>query len=160
MACHQLVQRVENPRGASGSKQSPKRACQPDLDEEGHAAATVARNRRSVSTDEPPALVARRPGHRREQASGLLGVDWEQGKLLAAVERGDDTRRPTAEPSAPGIEQNRARKASGVRHLWLQALRHSEEPMRASLLGDAVCCVCLVLCAAARERGHEAAFAW
>jgi len=40
----------------------------------------------------------------------LVVVEREQRELLAAVDDGDDTRRPAAEPSAAGIQQNRTGK--------------------------------------------------
>jgi hypothetical protein len=42
-----------------------------------------------------------------EQTPSPLVCEGQQCQFLLAIKRGDDTRRPTAEPSAAGIEQNR-----------------------------------------------------
>jgi hypothetical protein len=61
--------------------------------------------------------------HRSEQAPRFLIGERKQCKLLASVQRGDDPRRPTAEPSAAGIEQHRAREGIGGHYAGVHVSR-------------------------------------
>ena len=47
---------------------------------------------------------------------GLLISERKQCQFFASVKRGDDPRRPTAKPSAAGIEQNRSPEVRGARY--------------------------------------------
>ncbi len=62
------------------------------------------------ASDEPPTFATSFLGDQREQAAGLLIRERKQREVLAPVKRGDDPRRPTAESSAAGVEQNRTRE--------------------------------------------------
>lgn len=124
MARDEPVGGVNERRQPESPKQAAERASQPDLGDEGHACPAVARNQCAVAEDEPPALVALVLRHGREQTAGLLIGKREQGHLIASVEPGDDPRRPAAEPSATGIEQNRARKAGARRSGGVHGLCH------------------------------------
>jgi hypothetical protein len=55
---HERVEPVEQRGGMERSEQSRQRPGQPNFGEERDAASRVARNRRSVAEDEPPALAA------------------------------------------------------------------------------------------------------
>jgi hypothetical protein len=66
MASDELVERVEERRRPECSERLSERAGQPELQEECHRAARVPLNRRAVSQDEPPALVAGLLGDRGE----------------------------------------------------------------------------------------------
>ncbi|MEE8201699.1 MAG: hypothetical protein V3R29_11085 [Candidatus Acidoferrales bacterium] len=54
--------------------------------------------------------------HQGEQVLGLLIGQRKESQFFASVKRGDDPRRPTAKPSAAGIEQDRAPEVSGARY--------------------------------------------
>jgi hypothetical protein len=107
---YDLVERVDKRRGVQRSEDALQRAGQSDLGEHRNAAAGIARNRRSVAQDEPPALASRFLGYACEQVPGLVIGEGQQPQLLVSVERGDDTRRPPAELSGTRVEQNRPRK--------------------------------------------------
>ena len=92
------------------TQQAAERSGEPDFSEERDRAAGVARNRRPVSENEPPALAAGILRYGRDQAAGLLVSEREQGKLFAAVELGDDTRRPAAELSGAGVKKDGPRE--------------------------------------------------
>jgi hypothetical protein len=134
VAGYELVERVDERRDA----QRPERACQgpgqPDLCEERDAAARVAGNRRPVATHEPPAFVPRVFGHGYEQAAGLVVCERQQSQLFVSVEPGDDTRRPPAEPSGAGIEQDRPRKRRD-RHVIGMRPWHRQEPTASNSWG-------------------------
>ncbi len=56
----------------------------------------------------------------------MLGLPIGQRKqcqFFASVKRGDDPRRPTAKPSAAGIEQNRSPEVRGARYARAHVLR-------------------------------------
>lgn len=108
MAGEELVQRVDEHGRPRCAQHAAERAGEPHLGEERGAAPVVARHRRPVAEDEPPALAAGLLGDGGEQAARLVVLERKQRQLLAAVERGDDPRRPAAEPSAAGVEQHRA----------------------------------------------------
>jgi hypothetical protein len=113
VAGYHLVELVDEHRGVDRSERASQRPGQPDFDEERHAATVVAGNQRPVREGEPPALVPRFPGYAGEQPAGLVVRERQQSQFFASVEPGDDTRRPPAELSGAGIEQNRARQAPG-----------------------------------------------
>jgi hypothetical protein len=106
VAGHELVERVEEGRGAEGPQRAPERAHRTHFEEQSDAASGIARDGRAVPEDEPPALVARVIGHRREQTSGFLVGQRQQRQLFTSVELGDDPRRPPTELSGAGVEQN------------------------------------------------------
>lgn len=112
MACDHAVERVDGRRQPERAKQKAERACQAKLGEQHDAAATVAGDRSAVAQDEPPALAPLLLGYPGKQLRGRVVGQREQCKLLSAVDRGDDPRRPAAEPSAAVVEHHWA----GVRH--------------------------------------------
>ena len=75
-----------------------------DLDEEHDAPALIAGDWRPIAEYEPPTFAAPFLRHRGEQVPGLLIGQRKQCQPFAPVKRGDDPRRPTAKPSAAGIE--------------------------------------------------------
>lgn len=127
VAGHELVERVDERGGADGSQPAAERVGQADLREERHAPAVVAGKGSAVAEDEPPTLATGILGHGRQQTAGLLVLERKQGQLMPAVERGDDPRRPAAELSAAGVEQNGARKARNRRRPGVRVLTHAEE---------------------------------
>jgi hypothetical protein len=108
-----LVDRIDERRRVERPERSSKRPGQADLREERHASSGVAGDEGAVAGDEPPALVLRRLGYVCEQAPSLFIGQWKQRECFVPVEPGDDTRRPPAELSRPGIEQGRARQVRG-----------------------------------------------
>ncbi len=94
-----------------------------DLGKEHEGPTSVARDCGTIAEYEPPAFAAPFLRHRSEQAPGLLIGERKQCQFFASVERGDDPRRPTAEPSAAGIEQDRARQVRGGRYARAHVLR-------------------------------------
>jgi hypothetical protein len=111
MPRHDLVQLVQQRRRSQSSQDSAERAGQPDRDEERLAPAVVSGKQAPVGKDEPPALATRLLGHGRKQMAGFLVGQREQRQLFVPVDRGDDPRRPPAELSGAGIEENGTRKA-------------------------------------------------
>jgi hypothetical protein len=94
------VERVED-RGQSEHAQQPaERPRQLHLGKERETPAAVARDWRAVPKHDPPALAAPLLGNRHEQAIRLFVGLRKQREFLAAVEPGDDPRRPAAELSA------------------------------------------------------------
>jgi hypothetical protein len=108
VAGDELVESVEEPRGAEGPQNASERSRRPHFEEERDAASGIARNGRPVSEDQPPTLVARVFGHGSKQTIGLLVGERQQRQLFASIEPGDDTRRPPTELSAAGVEKDRA----------------------------------------------------
>jgi hypothetical protein len=125
---YDLVEGVDDRGGVERSKHPPEGPGQPDFREQQDAASRVARNRSPVAEDEPPAFVARVLGYACEQAAGLFVGERQQSKLFAPVEPGDDTRRPAAELSGAGVEENRAREPRSRR--CGKVLGHPAEPTR------------------------------
>jgi hypothetical protein len=123
-----LLDGVDEHRAAQRSKRASDRPCETDLSQERDASSGIAGNRRSVPEDEPPALVPRLFGHVCEQAAGLIIGEWQKSQLVVSVEPGDDTRRPPAELSGPGVEQNRARQTRDRRIVGVRAASHPAEP--------------------------------
>jgi len=105
-----LVQGVHDWSCSEGAQHASERAGQPDFGKESHASSAVAGNGRAIAENEPPTVVARVLRNEGEQTVGLLIGKREQGQLFVSVKRGDDPRRPAAESSAAGIEQNWSRK--------------------------------------------------
>jgi hypothetical protein len=71
--------------------------------------------------DEPPVGEHEAPageplplGKRRDQVRGSLVAEAEIRQLVVAIERGDDPRRPAAEASVVGVEEDRTKR--GARH--------------------------------------------
>ena len=73
------VQRVDERSRPERSQQPSERPGQPELGEDRDASSAVARNRRAVPEDEPPALAPLLLGHGGEQTVGLLVGEREQG---------------------------------------------------------------------------------
>jgi hypothetical protein len=113
---YDLVERVDEHRRVQRSEHASQRPGQSHLGEERDASSSVAGNRRPLPEDEPPAFIPRFLGHGHKQTAGLIIVERKQSQLFATVEPGDDTRRPPAELSGAGIEQNWTRKGRD-RHL-------------------------------------------
>lgn len=123
---HQPVKQVDERRQSERAKGAAERSGELDLGKEHDAPTPVARDWRAIAEYEPPTFAAPILRHRGEQAPGLLIGERKQCQFLASVERGDDPRRPTAEPSAAGIEQNRAWQVRGGRY----ARAHVSPPLR------------------------------
>lgn len=102
-------------------------ASRPDLSEEHEAATVVASDWSSVAEHEPPAFAALFLGDQGEKTARPLVCEGEQCEFLASVKRGDDPRRPTAEPSAAGIEQNGPPKLIGAHYVRPHVLSHTHE---------------------------------
>jgi hypothetical protein len=105
-----LVERVENEGETQDTSQPAERAEEAELREDGHGSARVARDRCAVAQHDPPARAAPLFRNVREQAVRVRVRQGQQSELLAAVEHGDDPRRPATELSAAGVEQNGAEK--------------------------------------------------
>jgi hypothetical protein len=84
---------------------------------------------RAIAEYEPPTFAAPFLWHRGEQAPRLLIRERKQCEFLASVKRGDDPRRPTAEPSAARIEQNRAREVIGGHYAGVHVLGPFQKTM-------------------------------
>jgi hypothetical protein len=125
---YEPIERVEERRGVQRPEHVSRGLGQPDLREERDAATGVAGNRCPVAEHEPPAFVPRLFGHTCEQAAGLFIGERQKRQLFVSVEPGDDTRRPPAELSGAGIEQNRARKRRYRHVISLRVSRHRQEP--------------------------------
>jgi hypothetical protein len=118
---YDLVERVDEHRRVQRSEHASQRPGQSHLGEERDASSSVAGNRRPLPEDEPPAFIPRFLGHGHKQTAGLIIVERKQSQLFATVEPGGDTRRPPAELSSSGIEQNRPREASVPRVVNMHA---------------------------------------
>ena len=92
------------------TKQSAELSGQPDLGKERGAPSAVAGDGCAIAEDEPPAFVALLLGNFGEQTVCLPISERQQGQFVVSVDGGDDPRRPTAQPSATGIEENRPRE--------------------------------------------------
>jgi len=125
VARYDLVKPVDERRGVDGSDDARQTTGEPDLGEERHAAAVIAGNQRPVLQDEPPTLVPSLFGYACEQLAGFIVRERQQRQLFASVDPGDDTRRPSAEPSGPGIEQNRAQETRDRRVVGVHVPCHS-----------------------------------
>ena len=101
---HEPVKHVDERRQSERVKNAAERSGELDLGKEHDAATPVARDWRAIAEYEPPTFAAPFLGHGGEQAPGFLIGERKQCQFFASVERGDDPRRPTAEPSAAGIE--------------------------------------------------------
>jgi hypothetical protein len=104
------VDGVDDRRQAKPEQCAAETAGSLELSEERDASAPVAGNGCAVSKDEPPAVVALLHRNRRQQLRGGVVLEREQREVPAPVDPGDEPRRPTAEPSAPGIEEHRPPK--------------------------------------------------
>jgi hypothetical protein len=104
------IERIDE-RGRTEDLQQPAEPeCQPELDEERHASAPIARQRRPVAKDEPPALTARLLGDGVEQTGGLVVGQRQQRKAFVSVELGNDPRCTAAESSPARVQHHRARQ--------------------------------------------------
>jgi hypothetical protein len=118
IAGDELVETIDDDRSVKRSQQASEGSSEPDLGEERHTSSRVAGHRNAVAEHKPPTLTARFLGHGGKEAVGFGIVERKEGQLLASVERGDDTRRPAAEPSAARVEQDGSwlTRARGVVH--------------------------------------------
>jgi hypothetical protein len=107
---HQSVECVDDRRQSKCPQNAAERSGEPDLSEEHDTPTSVPGDWRASAGDEPPTLAALLLWHRGEQGPRRLVGKRKQCEFLASVKRGDDPRRPTAEPSAARIEQNRTRE--------------------------------------------------
>jgi hypothetical protein len=121
---HQFVECVDDWRQSKRRQDTAERSGELDLSKEQHAPTPIARDRRAITEYKPPAFTAPFLWHRGEQAARLVIRERKQCEFLAPVKRGDDPRRPTAEPSAAGIEQNRAREEMGGHYAGARVLGH------------------------------------
>jgi hypothetical protein len=120
VARHKPVDNVDEPWQPERFKQPAEGSRQPDLRKQSHATSAVAADGCAIAQNKPPAFVALFLWDCREHVLDLGVRQREKGQLLASIDGGDDPRRPTAEPSAVGIEQNRTWKGRLHRDL-LQA---------------------------------------
>jgi len=120
---HEPVKHVDERRQSERVKNAAERSGELDLGKEHDAATPVARDWRAIAEYEPPTFAAPFLGHGGEQAPGFLIGERKQCQFFTSVERGDDPRRPTAEPSAAGIEQYRARQVKGGCYIRAHVLR-------------------------------------
>jgi hypothetical protein len=120
---HQPVECVDDWRQSKRPQDAAERSGELDLSKEQDAPTPVARDWGAIAEYQPPTFAALFVWHRGEQAARLLIRERKQCEFLASVERGDDTRRPTAEPSAAGIEQNRARQVRTHHRGWATTRR-------------------------------------
>ena len=102
------VERIDQPSCPGRPERPTQGPRELHLCKQSSAAALIARDRRAVPQDEPPAVVPRLLGNGLEQWRRLGVGERKQGELLAAVEPRDDTRREPAEPSGAGVEKDRA----------------------------------------------------
>ena len=114
-------------RQSKHPQDAAERSGELDLSKEHDASARVARDWRAIAEYEPPTFAAPFLWHRGEQAPRLLIREPKQCEFLALVERGDDPRRPAAEPSAAGIEQNWARRVMGGPCAGVKVLGHFQK---------------------------------
>jgi hypothetical protein len=124
MASDQLVQRVDECRGAETLEQTAERAGQPHLGEEPCAPSAVTRYRGAVTQHQPPTAPSLGLGDGCEQTVGLRIGERKHRQFLAPVERGDEPRRPAAEPSAARVQQDRAWTVSRCRGRSVLVLCH------------------------------------
>jgi hypothetical protein len=129
VAGHDLVERVYERGGVERLERAAQGPGQPDLGEEGDASTGVALERRAVAEHEPPAFIPRLFGHGGQQAAGLIVIERQQRQLLAPVDPGDDTRRPTAELSGARVEEYGTRQ---LRLVGVLVHCHPREPTRLS----------------------------
>ncbi len=102
------VKHIHERRQSERTKEVAQWSGELDLGEEHDAPTLVARDCRPIAEYEPPTFAAPFLRHRGEQVPGLLIGERKQCQFFTSVKRGDDPRRPTAEPSAAGVEQNQA----------------------------------------------------
>jgi hypothetical protein len=141
---HDLVERVDERRDVQCSEHASQRPGKPDLGEERDTSSGVARNRCAVPEHEPPAVVPRFIVDGCEEAAGLSIGERQQSQLFASVEPGDDTRRPAAELSGAGIEQNRTREPRDRHVVGLRVsshLRSVRGERRAALSAPVTLCI-------------------
>ena len=105
-----MVERVDDGRQPKRSQPAPAPAREPHRGQEHHAPALVSRDEGPIAKHQPPAFASSGFRHLGQQFTGPLVGEWQQGHFSVSVDGGDDPRRPTTEPSAAGIEQNRSRK--------------------------------------------------
>jgi hypothetical protein len=105
---HDRVEYVDQP----GKSEHPQRASEGsrerNLDQERDAAASVTGEKGAVRANQPPAFLPFVVWHRGEQPRRLGIGERKECERVFSIERGDDPRRPTAEPSTATIEQRRA----------------------------------------------------
>lgn len=99
---------VDHGRQPERIEQPAERAGERQLREQPHPAALVAGDGGAVLEDQPPALAALLLVDALEEPLGFVVGEPNQGQRPSSVQRGDDPRRPAAEPSATGVEQHRA----------------------------------------------------
>ncbi|MGH9461031.1 MAG: hypothetical protein ACRD1X_07420, partial [Vicinamibacteria bacterium] len=121
----EFVPHVDERRQSQRAKDAAERSSKPNLSKQQDAPAPVPSDRRPIAEYEPPTFAALFVRHRGEEAFRLFIVKRKQGQFFAAVERGDDPRRPATEPSTSGIKQDRARQVRGSVHSRSHVLRPS-----------------------------------
>lgn len=126
MPRHEPVEPVEEPRQPERAEDTPERSGKPDLGQEHQAPAVIARDRGTIAEHEPPALAALVLGYPSEQSGGFLVGERQQRQLVPSVERGDDPRRPSAELSAAGIKEDRARQVTRARYARAHVVRFTD----------------------------------
>ena len=120
---------VENGRESERTKQSAEWPGESNLGKECNASAPIACDKCAIPKHDPPTRAAPLFGNCREQTVGFRVCQRKQRQLLAAVDYGDDPRRPAADLSAAVVEHHgspespRAGGACGIRPLaWCRDL--------------------------------------
>ena len=106
----QLIYRIHERRQPERAQDAAERSGELDSRKEHDTSSPIARDGSAVAEYEPPTFSAFVLWDPSEQSVGLLIGEWKQCQFLASVKRSDDTRRPTAEPSAARVKQNRPRE--------------------------------------------------
>jgi hypothetical protein len=101
MAGHESIERVNEQGQSQRAKQTAERSDQRELTQEGDAPSVIAKHRRAIAQNQPPALVALALGDAREHALRLRVAEREESELLAAVDPGVGPRRPTTNLQPP-----------------------------------------------------------
>jgi hypothetical protein len=112
MTSDEAVQTVEQSRrqALEDARQSPRRLqLAGEVDEPGPVADEPPVGERETPAGGPVVL-----GKRREQVRRPLVAEAEIRQLIVAIERGDDPRRPAAEASVVGVDENGTNRV--VRH--------------------------------------------
>ncbi len=116
------VKHVDERRQSERAQDAAEWSGKLELGEQHDAPTPVARDWRPIAEDEPPTFSAPFLRHRGEQVPGLLIGERKQCQLFTSIKRGDEPRRPTAEPSAAGIEQNGPPEVRDARYARAHAL--------------------------------------
>jgi hypothetical protein len=102
----ELVDCIDQAGKAEHAKESSKRARDANPLEDDDTATSVSGNESAIRKHQPPTLSSSLFRNRGEKALCLFVCQWKQCERGFAIEPGDDPRRPAAEPSRAGVEQD------------------------------------------------------